>query len=277
MPEPLVLSLIIPAYNEAGRIGQSLERICDYLGQQDFPSEVIVVDDGSTDETAGFVQRHIRHQAGKPVRLRLISNPKNMGKGFSVRAGVLQASGSIVVFSDADLSTPITELPKLLDPIRGATHDVVIGSRAINRGLIGRRQSLWREYAGRIFNLLMRAIVGLNLKDTQCGFKAYRRELIVPIFQRQQVYGFSFDVEILYLASRQGLRIMEVPVIWNHVEGSRVHMIRDSLNMFLELLRIRLNGWLGRYAESARIPAPPNVPSMASGHDQANARQRQAP
>lgn len=249
MPKPVMLSLIIPAFNEADRISRSLQQIGDYLARQDFASEVIVVDDGSTDATAEVVQRYIRRPYGQSVRMCLISNPKNMGKGFSVRVGVLQASGSIVAFSDADLPTPITELPKLLDPIRDATHDIVIGSRAMDRRLIGRRQSWWREYAGRTFNLLMRAILGLKFKDTQCGFKAYRREAILPIFQQQRIHGFSFDVEILYLAAKQGLRILETPVIWSHVEGSRVHLVKDSLKMLLGLLRIRWHEWRGTYSD----------------------------
>ncbi len=247
MSETITLSVIVPAYNESARIAQGLEQILHFLRQQEWSSEIIVVNDGSTDNTPLLVKRLICDQTG-PVRLTLLSHQKNAGKGCSVRTGALHARGSVIVFTDADLSAPITELPKLLEPIWQGACDISIGSRAIDRRLIGHRQSRLREWAGRTFNLLMRSIVGLRLKDTQCGFKAFRRDRIVPIFQRQQLPGFGFDVEILYLAKQQGLQTAEIPVVWNHAEGSRVRLFRDSLNMFVDLLRIRWYGFAGKYA-----------------------------
>jgi glycosyltransferase involved in cell wall biosynthesis len=249
MAEPIPISIVVPAYNESTRIGQSLQKILFYLTEQGFAGELIVVDDGSTDETGQVVQNFIRCNLQSPlVQLVLLSNSKNMGKGYSIRAGVLRATKAIVVFTDADLSTPITEFPKLVDPIRKGAYDVVIGSRALNRELIGQHQPLWRESAGRIFNLLMRLIVGLKFKDTQCGFKAYRRSLIWPVFQGLKLHGYSFDVEVLFLAKKRGVRIAEVPVVWNHAEGSRVHLFKDSLKMLVELLQIRWYALTGKYA-----------------------------
>jgi glycosyltransferase involved in cell wall biosynthesis len=247
MEESPVISIIIPAYNEAVRIGATLESVAAYLSRCPWPSEIIVVDDGSTDETVALAEKAGGHHQGQGMSIQVIRNPGNKGKGYSVRNGVLHARAEIVMFTDADLSAPITELPKLVEPIQTGQCDIVIGSRAVDRSLIGIRQSPFREFAGRIYNLLMRVITGLNLKDTQCGFKAYRRQAVLPVFEVQRIAGFSFDVEILYLAKKRRLSIMEVPVVWNHAEGSRVRMMTDSMKMFLDLLRIRWNGLLGRY------------------------------
>jgi glycosyltransferase involved in cell wall biosynthesis len=269
MSEPVTLSIVIPAYNEQGRIAPSLEQILAYLNQQEYESEIIVVDDGSTDHTAPIVERFIRRESGKSVQLTLLSHPTNRGKGSGVKTGVLHARGAVVVFTDADLSAPITELPKLLGPIEQRRCDIVIGSRGVDRSLIGQRQSPWREVAGRTFNLLMRALTGLKFKDTQCGFKAYRREAAQSIFRQQQLQGFGFDVEILYLAKTQGLRTDEVPVVWNHAEGSRVHVFRDSLRMLVELLKIRWYALVGRYTEgiaSTSIDQPDRLFSLPPQH-----------
>ena len=239
----LQISIVIPAFNEAARIGRTLEKIKQHLGETSCNGEVLVVDDGSTDSTTEIVRKHGETWSA----LRLIQNPANRGKGFSVRNGALQACGEIILFTDADLSAPITELPKLVNPIREGLCDVTFGSRAIDRSLIGIHQSPFREYSGRIFNVFVQTIVGLPFKDTQCGFKAFRRASILPVFERQTVMGFGFDPELLYIARRRGLRLMEIPVRWDNVEGTTVRFTKDSLRMFLDLGRIRWNDLVGKY------------------------------
>ncbi len=237
------LSVIIPAYNEASRIIQTLETIQDYFRENNDEVEVIVVDDGSRDNTAAIVEQ----LSERWNQLRLIRNPGNLGKGYSVRNGVLQAKGEIVLFTDADLSAPITETPKLIDPIRRNLCDISFGSRAIDRSLIGVHQSAMREFSGRIFNLLVQMLTGLSFKDTQCGFKAFRREPVVSVFEQQRIMDFGFDPEILYIARKRGLRLLEVPVKWSHVEGTKVHFLKDSIRMFLDLIVIVWNDLTGRY------------------------------
>jgi dolichyl-phosphate beta-glucosyltransferase len=241
-PEP-ELSIIIPAFNEASRIGQTLERLRQYLADKGWEAEVLVVDDGSTDTTAEIVNR----ASDSWKQLRLISNEGNRGKGYSVKHGALQAQGKFVLFTDADLSAPAEEMPKILNPLWSDEADVTFGSRAIDRSLIGVHQSAFREFSGQVFNLLVQLLAGLYYKDTQCGFKAFRRDLMSPVFEKQRIQGFGFDPEILYIAQSRGLRLMEVPVRWNHVEGTKVHFLKDSLKMFLDLWLIRWNDWSGRY------------------------------
>jgi glycosyltransferase involved in cell wall biosynthesis len=247
MEHPVSLSIVIPAFNEALRIVPTLEAVVGFLGNTPWAAELIIVDDGSTDGTERLAQGFIERTRDGEVPVRLLLNGSNRGKGYSVRNGFLHSNGEIVAFTDADLSAPIEELPKLLDDIVIGEQDIVIGSRAVDRSLIGKHQSPWRELAGRTFNLMMKAIVGLDYRDTQCGFKAYRREAARPIFESQTIDGFSFDVEILFLAKKKKLRIKEVPVVWSHAEGSRVHMLKDSAKMFLDLLRIRWNDFRGLY------------------------------
>jgi glycosyltransferase involved in cell wall biosynthesis len=237
------LSIIIPAYNEAKRISRTLETIQKYIEGKSWGAEVIVVNDGSSDETAAVVESY-RSQWNA---LRLIDNGGNRGKGFSVRNGALEAQGDVILFTDADLSAPITEAPKLIDPIVNGECDVTFGSRAVDRSLIGIHQSPFRENSGRIFNLFVQGLIGLPFKDTQCGFKAFRRSAAGPVFERQTIMGFGFDPEVLYIAKKRGLRLREIPVRWDHVEGTTVRFLRDSCRMFLDLLRIRWNDLCRKY------------------------------
>jgi len=247
---PPALSIIIPAYNEENRLPGTLLRIRDYFAAAPVPGEgieVIVVDDGSTDGTAGVVEEWIR---GMPC-LRFLSNKENRGKGYSVRHGMLEARGRLVLFTDADLSSPIEESAKLLAAIE-AGNDVAIGSRAIDRTLIKVHQSRFREIAGMIFNGLVKLFTGLPFHDTQCGFKAFVREPSQIIFEQQRVERFGFDPEILFLAQRHGLRSVEVPVRWAHDPATRVRVLRDSLQMFGDLVFIRWNWLMGRYPKQPK-------------------------
>jgi dolichyl-phosphate beta-glucosyltransferase len=238
------LSIVIPAYNEERRLGRTLAATFDYLDAQDYTGEVIVVDDGSTDRTAE-VARGFEARAGG--RLRVLANPGNRGKGYSVRNGMLHADGEILLFYDADLSTPLGEIPKVIEPIAGDRYDVVIGSRALNPELIGEHQSAFRELRGRAGNFIIRTLTGLDLQDTQCGFKAFRRRSAHAVFELQRINGFGFDPEILFIAQKQGWRLLEVPVRWNHVEGSKVTMFSATLEVLTEVFRIRWNDLTGKY------------------------------
>lgn len=243
--QPPELSIVIPAYNEQVRLPRALEQIRDYFRWKDAGSvdfEVVVVDDGSADATARIAQEWAREIPS----LRVVSNGVNRGKGYSVRHGMLEARGRIAIFTDADLSSPIGESEKLLAALRGGNH-VAIGSRALDRSLISMRQSRLREMAGIIFNGLVRLFTGLPFADTQCGFKAFVREPSRIIFETQRIDGFGFDPEILFLAKRHGLQAAEVPVRWAHDPATKVHVVRDSLRMFGDLLYIRWNCLLGRY------------------------------
>ena len=231
-------SLVIPAYNEAHRIGDTLVQVLEYVRTASPGTEVIVVDDGSSDGTADVVRRAFASATG--VEARLIQQSTNQGKGAAVRGGLRAATRPIALFSDADLSTPIEEAPKLLTPINAGEVDVAFGSRAIDRKLIGTRQSFGREYGGRVFNLLVRASTGLPFWDTQCGFKAFRLDAFRPVLEQAHSDGFGFDVELLFLARKAGLRMREIPVRWNHHEGSKVHFVHDSLHMLQEVIAMRL-------------------------------------
>jgi dolichyl-phosphate beta-glucosyltransferase len=243
MNPPPELSIIIPAYNEEFRLQRSLEHIRDYLAKRSFSTEVIVVNDGSTDGTS----RVVEHFRGQLPCLREVLNERNRGKGFSVRRGMLEAAGELALFTDADLSAPIEEADKLLAALREDNCDGAIGSRAVDRSTIEIHESGFRELAGIIFNRMVRLLVGVNFADTQCGFKAFRRERVRIVFEQQRTEGFGFDPEILFLARRHGLRIAEVSVRWAHDPATKVHMFRDSVAMFLDLFAIRWNGWTGRY------------------------------
>jgi glycosyltransferase involved in cell wall biosynthesis len=242
-----VLSIVIPAYNEESRIGPTLERILDFAASRTPATEVVVVDDGSSDDTSTVVAGLKDAYRAAGVALRVLVNAPNRGKGYSVKRGVFESFGETVLFTDADLSSPISEAPKLIDPIARGEADFVFGSRALNRELIGVHQPLFRDFGGRIFNLFVKSIVGLKFKDTQCGFKAFRREAALPVFALQRVERFGFDPEILYIAKKRGLKLLEAPVVWNDVAGTRVSYLRDSIEMFSDLLLIRWNDLRGRY------------------------------
>ncbi|HXW54275.1 MAG TPA: dolichyl-phosphate beta-glucosyltransferase [Candidatus Cybelea sp.] len=243
------LSIIIPAYNEEKRLPHALGHIRDYFAGRPASGavEIIVVDDGSTDRTRGVVEEWKVEMAC----LRLVENGDNRGKGYSVRHGMLEARGRVALFTDADLSSPLEESEKLLAAI-AAGNDGAIGSRALDRSLILVHQSPWREMAGILFNRLVRLFTGLPFEDTQCGFKAFLREPSRVVFEQQRIEGFGFDPEILFLARRHGLRVVEVPVRWAHDPASKVHVLHDSLRMFGDLANIRWNWLAGRYPVHAR-------------------------
>jgi dolichyl-phosphate beta-glucosyltransferase len=229
-------SIVIPCFNEAARIGETLRLTLDYLAGSAPESELIVVKDGSTDATATITREVF---SDTKIATRLLENFPNRGKGAAVRSGLLAAQKPIGLFSDADLSTPLAETPKLIEPIAHGEIDIAFGSRALDRSLIGIRQPWRREQAGRIFNLLVRIATGLPFCDTQCGFKAFRHNVCRPIIEVARIDGFAFDVELLYLAQRAGLRIREIPVRWNHAEGSKVRFFHDSLGMLREVIALR--------------------------------------
>lgn len=235
------LSIIIPAYNEELRLPDTLERIAEYLSTSGREAEVLVVDDGSNDGTAA-VAEYFRI---KIPTLRVVANGVNRGKGFSVRHGMQEARGRIALFTDADLSAPIEEAGKLIDALE--THDVAIGSRAMDRSLISVHESPFREFAGIIFNKIVRIILWLPFVDTQCGFKAFRRDRCGILFEQQRIERFGFDPELLYLARHHGLRAVEIPVRWGHSPATKVSMFRDSLQMFIDVFTIRWNSVMGRY------------------------------
>lgn len=238
------ISIVIPAYNEQDRLAATLAVILSFLDREQWQfAEVVVVDDGSTDGTARLVEDI---SARSPV-VRLVRNPGNRGKGYSVRHGVLEAKGDWILFTDADLSAPIEEMDKLIVTARERRAAVVVGSRALDRSLITVHQSGFRETAGRVFNLCVRLLTGLPFSDTQCGFKLFEAEAAREIFRRQRLERFGFDVEVLFIARRLGFISAETPVRWSHSEGTKVRMLHDSLNMFLDLIRIRWNHLMGRY------------------------------
>ena len=244
------LSIVIPAYNEAVRLGNTLVAVVNYLREHCPDGEIIVVDDGSTDRTA-VIAREIFNAGGK-LRTSVISYKSNLGKGRAVRLGLLAARGDVALFSDADLSTPITEAPKLVDPIRSGQFDVTFGSRALDRKLIGVHQSWRREQGGRVFNLVVRLATGMPFWDTQCGFKAFRMSVCRPLIEAATVDRFGFDVELLYLAFRAGLRLKEIPVRWDHNEGSKVTLFSDSFKMVNEVNLIRQQARRGLYDSAIR-------------------------
>ena len=227
------ISVIVPAYNEADRILPSLQQIGVYMAQHHPDYELLVVDDGSTDGTAAAVQ----HCSDSPNHLKVLGYGGNRGKGYAVRFGALACTGEVVLFSDADLSTPIEEMEKMLALVAQG-YDLVIGSRAHAQSEIRRHQPFYREIAGKLFNLLVRLLVTRNFRDTQCGFKLFRREPMLPVLRAQRIDGFAFDVEMITLAEAGGLKVAEVPVVWINSPGSRVRL-SAAARAYVDLLGIR--------------------------------------
>ncbi len=236
------ISIVIPAYNEGARIEVALNRVLSCVYDRQWKAEVLVVDDGSTDDTAEIV---LRWMADHPI-LQLFENPGNRGKGYSVRNGLLQATGEIVMFTDADLSAPIEEAERLFAAL-DAGADVAIGSRWLEKQRQTKHQPLYRRFFGRCYNALTRLVMGLPYKDTQCGFKAFRRSAAQCIFPLQTIERWGFDPEILFIAQKLGFRVVEVPVTWGHDERSRISYLRDGSQMLREMVEIRSNSLRGRY------------------------------
>lgn len=246
-PNPPTYSIIIPAYNESERIAATMDRLLAYAKQKKWSTEIVVVDDGSRDNTAEIVHAYMAQSPS----IRLLQNPGNRGKGYSVRNGMLHAHGEVLLFSDADLSSPIEEAEQLFAAIRQGS-DVAFGSRWMRSELQIRKQPLYRQLNGRIFNLLLRLVLGLHYKDTQCGFKAFTRRSAETIFPLQKIERWGFDPELLYLAKKFSFKISEIPVAWAHRDGTRLHPFRDGIRMAGDVLKIRWNAWSGAYDKVAQ-------------------------
>jgi len=237
-------SIVIPAYNESARIPATLQSILSYVRAKGWTTEIIVVNDGSRDTTAEVVREFARTSP----EVRLVENPGNHGKGYSVRHGMLQAVGDVVMFTDSDLSAPIEEAELLFAAIaQGA--DIAIGSRWLEKGRQTHRQPLYRQFFGRCFNAVTRAVMGLKFADTQCGFKAFTRDAAQTVFQLQTIEGWGFDPEILFIAVKRGYRIVEVPVSWAHDERTRMSYLKDGMKMLREIATIRWNALRGLYSK----------------------------
>ena len=248
---PIALSVVIPAYNEENRLGASLGKIISHLEGRNTPFELLVVDDGSSDGTVSTAISAVRTR-GSEECLRILENGTNQGKGFSVRRGMLAARGTHVLLTDADLSTPIEELAKLERAIAPGGHQIAFGSRGLKDSQIRKRQSLFRETAGKIFNLAMRIVTGLPYRDTQCGFKLFDLDSCRELFRKQRLKSYAFDVEILYLARKAELAAKEVGVVWRHRSESKIHLLSDGLGLMQGLISIRWNDLLGRYDGTER-------------------------
>jgi glycosyltransferase involved in cell wall biosynthesis len=247
-------SIVIPAYNEGERITATLEKVLAWVAAQRWSAEIVVVNDGSRDDTAAIAGRY----AAAHPQVRVIENPGNRGKGYSVRNGMTHARGDLLLFSDADLSSPISEAPKLFDAI-AAGADVAIGSRWLKAELQTERQPLYRQIFGRVFNLFLRLVLGLQFKDTQCGFKAFRRSAAEAIFPRQRIERWGFDPEVLFLARRFGFKSVEIGVEWAHDERTKISYLRDGLRMGWEVLLVRWYALTGKYDVPLPSPARESV------------------
>ncbi|AJF61351.1 TPA: glycosyltransferase family 2 protein [Candidatus Woesearchaeota archaeon] len=233
------ISVIVPAYNEERRIGKTLRKITAYLGKRKINYEIIVVDDGSSDRTSA-----VAGSFSNP-RIKILSSEKNRGKGYSVKKGLLSAKYGIALFSDADLSTPIEDIGKLERYIDD--YGIVIGSRKEKGANVVEKQPPWRVMAGNIFPLFVNIMTGLGIKDTQCGFKLFRVKKCRQVFKKMTIDGFSFDVEMLYIAKKKGLKIKEVGVDWNNDRATKVRFVRDSFSMLMDLIGIWVKSIAGRY------------------------------
>ena len=237
-------SIVIPAFNESARIPATLQSVVSCIRERGWRAEVIVVNDGSSDSTAELVRAFVRNAP----EVRLVENPGNRGKGYSVRSGMLQAQGDVVLFTDSDLSAPIEEAERLFAAIaQGA--DIAIGSRWLESGRQTHRQPFYRQFFGRCFNAVTRVIMGLRFADTQCGIKAFTRAAAQTVFQLQTIERWGFDPEILFIALQRGYRVVEVPVSWAHDERSRISYLKDGLKMLEEIAIIRWNALRGRYGK----------------------------
>jgi len=236
-------SIVVPAYNERLRIGDTLRQILEHLQEQRWIAEIVVVDDGSLDETVDIV----RCFAEEHPEVQLVRNPGNCGKGFAVSNGIMHARGNFVLFTDADLSSPMCEASKLFAALENGA-DVAIGSRWLDPSLQLKRQPLKRRVLSRLFNMFLRITLGLSVHDTQCGFKAFTRRAANMLFPLQQIHRFGFDAEILYLARRAGLKMDEVPVVWRHDDRSTVNLFRDGIRMGVDVLRVSWYALTGRYS-----------------------------
>lgn len=253
--QQLDYSIVIPAFNESARIPATLQSVVDCVRKHEWAAEVIVVDDGSRDRTAEVVREFA---AGAP-EVRLIRNSQNRGKGYSVRTGVLQALGAVVMFTDADLSAPIEEAEGLFTAIRQGA-DIAIGSRWLERSRQTIRQPLYRQFFGRCFNAVTRGFMGLPFADTQCGFKAFTRAAAQTVFRLQTIDRWGFDPEILFIARKRGYRIAEVPVSWAHDERTRMSYLKDGMRMLEDIAIVRWNALLGRYGREVENPARAGAP-----------------
>jgi len=243
-------SIVIPAYNESERLPRTLDTMIAYVNSQGWTAEIIVVNDGSRDQTAEVAREYMR----KSPLVRLVENPGNRGKGYSVRHGMMEARGDVLLLSDADMSSPIHEAPKLFAAI-DAGNDIAIGSRWLNPDLQTQRQPFYRQVSGRVFNLMLRGVLGLKQKDTQCGFKAFTRRAAQSIFPPQKIERWGFDPEILFLAQRFGFKIAEVPVEWANDDRSKINPLTDGFRMFTEMLRVRWYSISGQYDHAKAVEA----------------------
>lgn len=244
-PMKPAISIVIPAFEEQNRLGDSIAKILAYVKKMELVAELIIVDDGSRDKTAEIAENACA--AFPDIQTKVIRYEQNRGKGYAVKTGLLAGEADVALFSDADLSTPIGEMPKLVEPIVNGEYDVTFGSRALDRSLIGTHQPWRREQGGKVMNLVIRTMSGLPFSDTQCGFKAFNMKKFRPLLETMQIDRFGFDIEFLFVAAHNGLRLKEIPVRWNDVEGSKVSVVRDTRRMFTELSQIRRNAKRGVY------------------------------
>jgi dolichyl-phosphate beta-glucosyltransferase len=248
---PVYLSIVIPVYNEEKRISPTLDKLIAYLSGQTWSREIVLVDDGSSDGGIALAQAKLDgHEA-----YRVISYGTNRGKGYALKQGMLASRGQLALFTDADLSTPIEELDKVL-PWFEQGFDIVQGSRKMPGASVERHQPWLRENMGKVFTALTNLIARVDVRDVTCGFKCYRGEVAHDLYARQQIFDWSFDAEIIYIARRSGYKLKEVPVRWYDESGTKVHLIKDSLRSFLGLLTIRLNGFRGRYDREVYLANP---------------------